>query len=108
MNSPAADRLNAAVAEQAAELYALTAVAQSVMQSVAAGSAAQSVWLEIVRVLATLSPSDPDLIAISNLLAGLFNKRDITKSTDVCVILESWRQVRRMCARNDSSTQVAA
>ena len=108
VNSPAADRLNAAVAEQAAELYALTAVAQSVAQGLAAGSPAQSAWREIVRVLATLSPSDPDLIAISNLLAGLFNKRDLTKSADVCVILDSWRHVRPMCASNDSSRQVAA
>lgn len=108
VNSAAAGRLNAAVAEQAAELYAITAVAQDVNQCVNSASVKHQAWQEIVKVLATLAPERAETLAITNLLAGLFNKGDIAKPVDVGAVLESWRSVRPLChGPGDASRRTA-
>ena len=58
MYCAAAERLNAAVAEQAAELYSIAAVAQDVKQSLTVGTPKHEAWLDIVKVLATLNPDN--------------------------------------------------
>jgi len=98
MYCAAAERLNAAVAEQAAELYRIAAVAQDVKQRLAAGSPKHEAWLEIVRVLATLNPNNAETVLITNLLAGLFAKGDIATPIDVAMVFESWQSVNRLCS----------
>lgn len=97
VNSPAACRLNAALAEQAAELYAVTVVAQDVKKTVRSDSPARVAWQEIVTLLAALDPADPESIAITNLLVGLFASGVIAKSEDIGAVLDSWRRMRLLC-----------
>ncbi len=102
VNSPAAARLNAAVAEQAAELSVMSSVAQSVSIAVLAGGQEHSAWQEIAKVLAALAPDHHETIAITNVLAGLFNEKVIKTPDDVTRVLESWRGVRRLCKGADT------
>ncbi len=97
VSSPAAARLNAAVAEQAAELSVMSSVAQHVEASPPAGSAKHSAWQQITKVVASLVPDHPETIAVANVLAGLFADGEIDTTADVTRVLESWRGVRRLC-----------
>jgi hypothetical protein len=98
MYCAAAERLNAAVAEQAAELYRIAAVAQDVKQSLTVGTPKHQAWLEIVKVLATLNPDNAETVSITNLLAGLFAKGDIATPLDVAMVFDSWQSVSRLCS----------
>ncbi len=97
LSSPGASRLNAAVAEQAAELSVIPTVAQSVSQSVESSSAKHRAWVEIEKVIASLPAQHPETVMITNLLAGLFIKGTIATQADVSPVRESWRSVRSMC-----------
>ncbi len=72
IDSPVSGRLNAAIAEQVADLYAATIVAQDLHESIGTGSPRHRTWLSIVEALAELPGSHSDTTIATNLLAGLF------------------------------------
>ncbi len=92
-----ADRLIAAVAEQIADLYRTIAIAQDVNQSVDAKSNKHEAWENIVKTLAAIAPTNPDLHYIQNLLAGLFAADEIKTPDDIPIAHQSWRVVRALC-----------
>jgi len=92
--SGAAGRLVAAVAEQAADWYAVTATPQNVTESVQSGSPRHRVWQRVVFALASLAKDDPETPAATNLLVGLFSLNAIAAGSDAEQILRSWQAAR--------------
>lgn len=108
MQSPALPRLNAAVAEQAAELYRLVAMAQDVKQNVQVGSTPSNTWDAIVRILARQPEDSDESRAMSNLLCGLFAKGDLVTGTDAELALGSWTRVRALTTPTHEELEAAA
>jgi len=102
MDSGAASRLIAAVAEQVAALFAEVAVAQNITMNIHSGSAQHQAWQEVLRVSASLSKSDPDRTLIENLLMGQWSKGEIARVADVAQVLESWTSIRAFNRRGNS------
>jgi hypothetical protein len=96
--SAAAGRLVAAVAEQAAEWYAVTAVPQNIQETVHGGGARHKVWMKIVSLLAGLDKDDPDTPFAANLLAGLFAADELATAEDASRALTHWQTARRTIA----------
>ena len=96
--SAAAGRLVAAVAEQAAEWYAVTATPQNVNETVQGGGSRHKVWTRVVAVLAGLDKNDPDTPLATNLLVGLFAARELANETDAGRALGEWQMARRAIA----------
>ena len=88
----------AAVAEQIAGLFGEVAMAQSVKAKVVSGSNTHACWQEVVRVSAATEQRDPDRALIENLLASQWSKGVIKLVPDVAKVLDSWKQVRALCA----------
>lgn len=107
-SAPAAARLNAAIAEHAAELHGLTIVAQSLMEVFDHGSTQDLAWKQVLTVLAGLSAEDPETPTTTNLLIGLFREKVIAKPDDVAVVLRSWSEVRRLCQPSCEGIREAA
>jgi MoxR-like ATPase len=107
MRSPALPRLNAAVAEQVAELYRLVAMAQDIKQTVAVSSAPSKTWDAIVLVLARQPERDDESRAIANLLCGLFAKGDLATGADVEAAHGSWTSVRVWTAPGGEGREAA-
>lgn len=97
INSPAAARLNAAVAEQVAELYAITVVAQVAVKNVRHDRPDHEAWKQIVKFLAACTPHHTETIAITNLLFSLFANGGIADPAGLEKVLDSWRGVRLLC-----------
>jgi MoxR-like ATPase len=93
--SGAAGRLVAAVAEQAAEWYAVTATPQNITETVQANGPRHKVWKEVVSLLARLDRNDPETPAATNLLAGLFASNQLATEGDPRLVLEAWQSARR-------------
>lgn len=98
MESGAAARLNAAVAEQVAELFAQVSMAQSVNTQVTSSGQPFKSWQEVVRVTAALEKNDPDRTLIENLLTSQWAKGTIKVELDVSKVLRAWQSVRALCA----------
>jgi len=98
METGAASRAIAAVAEQVAGLFAEVSMAQNVNAKVASGGNTHASWQEVIRVSAATDQRDPDRTLIENLLAGQWSKGVIKLVPDVTKVLESWKQVRALCA----------
>jgi MoxR-like ATPase len=96
--SGAAGRLVAAVAEQAAEWYAVTANPQSINETVHAGGSRHQVWQKILSLLARLNQNDPETPPVTNLLVGLFALNELTADGDPDRVLEAWQTARRTIA----------
>jgi MoxR-like ATPase len=96
--SGAAGRLVAAIAEQAAEWYAVTATPQNVTETVQANGPRHEVWKQIVSLLARLDRDDAETTAATNLLVGLFASNGLTAQSDPHHVLEAWRAARRTIA----------
>ena len=93
--SGTAGRLVAAVAEQAAEWYSVTATPQSLDETVHAGGSRHKVWKQVVSMLARLDQNDPDTPPATNLLVGLFASSELTAEGDPGRVLEAWQTARR-------------
>ena len=93
MESAAASRLVAAVAEQCAELYTIAATAQEVHESVGSKSVRHCVWQRIVQTLARLAPDVEETVLKTNLLCGLFSSNQLAVEEDVDRALEAWDRV---------------
>ena len=91
------DKLIAAVAEQAADLYATVTVAQDIAQGLRAGSDKHKAWQTATAELAKLPANEPETGLITNLLAALFNDGTLSRPEDVNRIIENWSSVRRLC-----------
>ena len=98
METGAASRATAAVAEQVAGLFAEVSMAQNVNAKVASGGNTHASWQEVIRVSAATDQRDPDRTLIENLLAGQWSKGVIKLVPDVTKVFESWKQVRALCA----------
>jgi MoxR-like ATPase len=96
--SGAAGRLVAAVAEQAAEWYAVTATPQNLSETVQANGPRHEVWKQVVALLARLDQNDPETPAATNLLIGLFASNELAAPSDPRLVLERWQAVRRTIA----------
>jgi MoxR-like ATPase len=93
--SGAAGKLIAAVAEQAAEWYAVTATPQDINESVQANGPRHCVWKHVVARLATLDRTSPDTASATNLLTGLFGSNELAVEDDVDRALVAWQNARR-------------
>ncbi len=98
LGSPAVARLNAAIAEQVAELAGLPLVAQDVSTQVPAGKALHKVWQRIEELLAGLDPADAETSMLGNLLGALFNSHAVQQERDVAAVVEGWHAVRALTA----------
>jgi hypothetical protein len=96
--SGAAGRLVAAIAEQAAEWYAVTATPQSVHETVHGGGPRHKVWRQVVSLLASLDRDDPGTPGATNLLVGLFASNELAAEGDPRLVLEAWQAARRTIA----------
>jgi hypothetical protein len=96
--SDAAGRLVAAVAEQAAEWCAVTATPQSLNETVHGGGPRHRVWKQILSLLASLDPHDPETPPATNLLIGLFASSELTAEGDPGRVLGAWQTARRAIA----------
>lgn len=92
--SGAAGRLIAAVAEQAAQLYALVETPQDVHESVPSRGPRHETWQRVVAVLAELDPAVPETARLTNLLAGLFGAGELSRPDDVDRVAAVWQAVR--------------
>jgi MoxR-like ATPase len=96
--SGAAGRLVAAVAEQAAEWYAVTASPQNINETVQANGPRHKVWKEVVSLLSRLDQNDPETAGTTNLLIGLFASNELAAPSDPGLVLERWQSSRRAIA----------
>jgi hypothetical protein len=96
--SAAAGRLVAAIAEQAAEWYAVTATPQNLNESVQAGGPRHQVWKRVLCLLSRLDPSEPETPCATNLLVGLFASNELTAEADPARVLDAWMKARRAIA----------
>jgi hypothetical protein len=96
--SAAAGRLVAAVAEQAAEWYAVAATPQNIRLTVHSGGPRHKVWRKVVALLAGLDKDDPDAPFAANLLAGLFAANELANEADAGRALMGWQRARRAIA----------
>jgi hypothetical protein len=94
----AAGRLVAAVAEQAAEWYAVTVTPQNINETVHGGGPRHKVWTRIVALLAGLNKYDPETPFATNLLVGLFAANELANETDAGRALGEWQAARRTIA----------
>lgn len=93
-----AGRLVAAVADQAAEWYAVTASPQHIHESVQGDGLRHRVWKRVVTRLGALDKDFPDTDAATNLLTGLFGSGQLAVEDDVDRVLVAWQDARRTIA----------
>ena len=96
--SAAAGRLVAAVAEQAAEWYAVTATPQNIRETVLSSGPRHRVWMQVVAWVACLDKNDPDTPFATNLLVGLFAANELANEEDPGQALTEWQTARRAIA----------
>ena len=88
----------AAVAEQAAEWYAVTATPQNINETVQGGGPRHKAWTRVVAMLAGLDKDDPDTLLSTNLLIGLFAAHELANETDASRALGEWQMARQAIA----------
>lgn len=98
MESGAAGRVLAAVAEQLADLYKVAAVAQDIRTGLVSKSRRHEAWDSVVACLSSLARTDPEEPYLRNLLPGLFMSQEISDPADAQLVRKSWDSVRRLCA----------
>ncbi len=108
---PAAARLNAAIAEQVAELHAATVVAQSVDETVPRSNPKFDVWNTIVSNLAShpsLAATSASAGALTNLLLSSFKSGALAKGTEVRPLIDSWAAIDALCSPHKEALRAAA
>ena len=100
IRSPATPKLNAAVAEQVAELYAMTVIGKRTDEEVTVPR--NDAWEPIMMILGSFSTGDAEGTLVANLLTALFKEGEIKSDTDAQRVLERWATTRLMC-RDDST-----
>ncbi len=111
IGSPAAARLNAAIAEQVAELHAATVMAQSVDETVPRGNPKFEVWNAIVANLAShpsLAATSASAGLLTNLLLASFKSGALAKGTDVQPLIDSWAAISALCSPHREVFRAAA
>lgn len=86
----AAGRLNAAVAEQAAEIYADVATPLKFSESLHARNARFATWQRIKDILSHLDPDDPRARLSANALAACFAKKQFGNPEDAENAFSAW------------------
>lgn len=92
--SGAAGNLVAAVAEQCARLYAAVCTPQSVVEAVAGRSVRHLTWQAVQSTLAGRAAEEVETPYLTNLLASLFNSRDLAIPEDVGRAVRQWDDTR--------------
>ena len=86
----AAGRLNAAVAEQAAQIYADVATPLNFSESLHAGNPRFATWKRITDILSHLDPSAPRSHLAANALAACYAKKQIGCPEDAETAFAAW------------------
>ena len=111
IGSPAAGRLNAAIAEQVADLHAATVVAQSVDETVPRSDPKFVVWNAIVSNLAShpsLAANSSSAGVLANLLLSSCRSGLLKAGTEVLPLIESWLAIDALCAPHKEVRRAAA
>ncbi len=111
IGAPAAARLNAAIAEQVAELHAASIVTQSIDEQVPPGDARFDVWKAIVSTLAShpsLYTANTSSAPLTNLLIATFKSGSLTHASEVQSLIDSWRAINALCATGKEVARAAA
>jgi MoxR-like ATPase len=86
----AVGRLNAAVAEQTAQIYADVATPLEFSETLHARSPKFLVWKRIKNILSRLDPNDPRARLAANTLAACYAKKQFNTPEDANIAFEAW------------------
>ena len=90
--SNALGRLNAAVAEQAADLYRDALVAHRFSETIQNSSTRFRTWNRLKELLAKLDPDKPREVLCANALAAAFGSKVLGKPEDVDAALAAFQE----------------
>ena len=89
----AVGRLNAAVAEQAAQTYADVATPLNFSETLHARNPRFATWKRIKDILSRLDPNDPRSHLSANALAACYAKKQFSQPDDAETAFEAWTEV---------------
>ena len=88
----AAGRLNAAIAEQTAQIYADIATPLNFSETLHAGNPRFKTWQKIKDILSHLDPGDPRAHLAANALASCFAKKQLGRPEDAETVFAAWTE----------------
>ena len=88
----AVGRLNAAVAEQVAQIYADVATPLKFSETVHAGKTRFATWQRIKDILSQLDPNDVRAHLSANALAACFAKKQLGNPEDADIAFGAWTE----------------
>jgi MoxR-like ATPase len=94
----AVGRLNAAIAEQAARIYADVATPLNFSETLAARNPRFTTWQKIKDILSHLDPNEPRAHLAANALASCFAKKQIGRPEDAETVFAAWTEVDGLLA----------
>ncbi len=97
--SEAIGRLNAAVAEQAGELYRDAVVPVEFSEAITTRSQRYDTWSRIKDLLARLDPNEPRDVLCANALAASFARKELATSADAAAALNAFREADQRLRR---------
>jgi MoxR-like ATPase len=88
----AAGRLNAAIAEQAAQIYADVATPLNFSETLHGGNPRFKTWKKIKDILSHLDPGNPRAHLAANALASCFAKKQLGRPEDAETVFAAWTE----------------
>jgi MoxR-like ATPase len=88
----AVGRLNAAIAEQAAQIYADIATPLNFSETLHASNPRFTTWKRIKNILSHLDPSNPRAHLAANALASCFAKKQLGRPEDAETVFAAWTE----------------